>query len=271
MAQTVPLRIVSFNIRYAATNRGINERPPQVPPVSTGSGTVIGLQEVLNSQLQDIDRGLGNDWAYIGVGRDDGRTAGEYNPIFYQPSKMRLVFQQTKWLSPTPDVPSYGWNANSRRIVNVGVFQHVATGRRFIAANTHLDNASSEARTKGVQVVLRVIKDIQSRYGPLPVYLTGDFNSQPGEDAYTTVVNDGYLADMYTSANTVQKYGPYETFTGFDPATVDQIKSRIDFIWLGPKANNRWTILRYEVLNNVKNNVYMSDHRAVVGDVWARY
>jgi hypothetical protein len=65
-----------------------------------------------------------------------------------------------KWLSPTPDLPSHGWNASSRRIVNVGVFQNIASGKRFIAANTHWDNASLGARTKGIQVAMDAINDV---------------------------------------------------------------------------------------------------------------
>ena len=44
---------------------------------------VIYLQEVLNRQLNDLDGAL-NCYANAGVGRDDGKTSGEYSPIFYK-------------------------------------------------------------------------------------------------------------------------------------------------------------------------------------------
>ncbi|KAM0808204.1 hypothetical protein AB5N19_08546 [Seiridium cardinale] len=241
MATTLPLRLVSFNIRYAAnaTERMYNEKPwadrPQpvvdqltnaITGAPLGVQTIIGLQEVLYTQLQDLRRGLGDDWAYIGVGRDDGKQAGEFNPIFYRKSDVRLLYNVTKWLSPTPDKPSYGWKASSRRIINVGVFEHMATAKRFISANTQLDDVSMEARTKGAQVALNVIKDIQKTWGPLAVSLTGDFNSQPGsQDAYATVKNSGYLAEVYTTAKASQRFGEYNTYTGFDPAKQDQVHS----------------------------------------------
>lgn len=43
----------------------------------------IVSQEVLHNQLLDIQSLLGPEWAYVGVGRDDGQKAGEYSPIFY--------------------------------------------------------------------------------------------------------------------------------------------------------------------------------------------
>ncbi|KAK6065933.1 endonuclease/exonuclease/phosphatase [Seiridium cupressi] len=233
-----------------------------------GVQTIIGLQEVLYTQLQDLRRGLGDDWAYIGVGRDDGKQAGEFNPIFYRKSDVRLLYNVTKWLSPTPNKPSYGWKASSRRIVNVGVFERMATAKRFISANTQLDDVSMEARTKGAQVALNVIKDVQKTWGPLAMSLTGDFNSQPGsQDAYATVKNSGYLAEVYTTAKASQRFGEYNTYTGFDPAKQDQVSTRIDYVWLGPVAEKRWSVVRYEVLSSVQKGFYISDHRAVVSDV----
>ncbi|KAI1854176.1 hypothetical protein JX266_001317 [Neoarthrinium moseri] len=280
MAQTLPYRLATFNIRYAATSREQNEKPwstrgplvvnqlkDAIAGAPDGAETIIGLQEVLHQQLIDIKTGLGDSWAHIGVGRDDGKQSGEYNPILYRPSTLRLLSNVTKWLSLTPDEPSKSWNAGSRRLVNIGIFEHIRSGKRFIAANTHLDNASSEARTKGIKVALQVIKDVQKAWGPLAVSLTGDFNSEPGADAYTTVVNDGYFAEVYTTANASQRFGEYDTYTSFDPSRIGQDGTRIDFVWLGPKADQRWEINRYEVLSNVKDSVYLSDHRAVIADV----
>lgn len=274
---TLPVRLISWNIRYAATSREANEQPwstrkslvvgivaDKVAQAPAGAVPVIGMQEVLAAQLDDIKTGLGDGWDHIGVGRDDGVAEGEFNPILYQPAVLKLVWSEVKWLSPTPDEPSFGWGAGSRRVIVLAVFEHSATGRRFLATNTHLDNASAEARREGVKVALGRIRAAQDAYGPLPVSLTGDFNSAPGEDAYSTVVDDGYLAELYETAAASQRFGPYDTYTGFSPTTTG---SRIDFIWLGPVADNKWTVDRYEAIDNVVDGVYASDHRAVMGDL----
>lgn len=285
MAQnTLPLRIVTWNIRWATPVREINEKPwsTRAPLlVSTLSKTVadtpnaivIGMQEVIATQLADIKTGLGNEeWSHIGVGRDDGKEAGEFSPILYRPSALRLLYNETKWLSPTPDKPSYGWGAGSRRVVTIGVFEHVGTGRRFVAANTHLDNLSPRARSEGVKVALERIQAVQRDYSAegqgasLPVSLTGDFNSEPGQDAYATVTKSGYLGELYELADESQRVGPYETYTSFSSWKKG---SRIDFAWLGPVSDKKWIVSRYEVVDNVVDGVYASDHRMVFGDVEA--
>jgi hypothetical protein len=128
-ALILPIRLLSHNIRYATTSPFKGEelwtvRAPRIlnelryntlyTPES-----FICLQEVLNNQIVDIDNGLNaNDkWSYIGVGRDDGKRAGEYSPIFYRPDVWKLLSNETKWLSETPDVPSKGWVGEVRSIL----------------------------------------------------------------------------------------------------------------------------------------------------------
>ncbi|KAL9947878.1 hypothetical protein D7B24_007612 [Verticillium nonalfalfae] len=285
---TQAVRAVTFNIRYDAGSRESGEKPwwdafcwasasrcrqPHVinqlsqiaAGAPSGAVTVIGLQEVLNNQLNDIKNGLGSGWSHIGVGRDDGRTNGEFSPILYRPAALRVLFSETKWLSPTPDVVSFGWGAGSRRVVTLAVFESVTTGKRFIHANTHLDNVSSQARSEGIRVVLARIQAAQLAWGPIGVSITGDFNSQPGGDAYQTLLNSGYAQDLYNLATPAQRIGPYgNTYTTF---TAGAPTSRIDFIWLGPVADRRYSVQRYEILSNEASGMLFSDHRAVVGDV----
>lgn len=72
------------------------------------------MQEVYHNQLNDIAHLLGPTYGHVGVGRDDGKRAGEYSPIFYDRTKFELVKWKTIWLSPRPDVPgSKGWDAVS--------------------------------------------------------------------------------------------------------------------------------------------------------------
>lgn len=267
----LPLRIISFNIRYAATSLEANEKPwstrrPLLINQLSGqaaeaSTTIIGLQEVLNNQLNDIKSGLGSQWAHIGVGRDDGATQGEYSPILYRTDVLKVLYSEVKWLSPTPDVVSFGWGAGSRRVVTIGVFEHIATGKRFIHANTHLDNVSSQARSEGIKVVVSRMKAVQQTYGQLPVSLTGDFNSAPNGDAYSTLVGLNYVEDLWDLAPHI---GTNQlTYTGFSQTG----QSRIDYIWIGPKSLRPYTAEAIEIVGNYVDGVFVSDHRMVVGDV----
>ncbi|KAL7620481.1 hypothetical protein AAE478_009476 [Parahypoxylon ruwenzoriense] len=274
MAASLPMRVVSFNIRYAATLRETNERPwserrvgliNQLKTVTsaTSAVSVLGLQEVLDAQLNDIKNGLGSDvWAHVGYGRDDGKKAGEYSPIIYRTDVLKLVYSEMKWLSPTPDEVSFGWGAGSRRVVTIGVFEHLETGQRFMHANTHLDNVSSRARSEGIKVVISRIRAVQQAYGPLGVTLTGDFNSEPGGDAYAALEAAGYLTEMWNSG--AARLGTNQlTYTGFSTTG----RTRIDFVWFGPADEGRYEALQFEFLGNYVDGVFISDHRAVVADL----
>ena len=51
--------------------------------LETKAISVIGVQEALVRQVKDLSELFGSDWAWVGVGRDDGQQRGEYNAIFY--------------------------------------------------------------------------------------------------------------------------------------------------------------------------------------------
>jgi len=203
--------------------------------VTAAGDSFVGLQEVLDNQLNDImDSMKGNGaWERIGVARDDGDNDGEYNPILYRTDVFELLHEETKWLSETPDEPSKSWDSGSNRIITLGVFKHIATGRVMIMANTHLDNAVAEARVNQIRVAVDIIQAVDARFGPnLPTFLTGDFNSVDTDGAYTTLVAENYLQDLYAVASPEQRSERFFTYTGF----AGEFASRIDYIWFGPQV-----------------------------------
>ena len=116
----------SYNIRYK--NDGDSARGDvwakrcQVicDQINFMSPDIFGAQEVLHTQLRDLlDRLDGYD--YIGVGRDDGKMAGEYAAIFYKTDRLRLLDQGNFWLSETPDRPGLGWDAGRRLCAHLHV------------------------------------------------------------------------------------------------------------------------------------------------------
>jgi endonuclease/exonuclease/phosphatase family metal-dependent hydrolase len=279
---TLRLRSITFNIRYdSGHDKG--EKPwdvrrqyvvnqlSEAAKVGSSEGylPVIGLQEALHNQVLDVREGLERDlserWDYIGWGRDDGKELGEYNPIFYPTDTVKMLQWTQKWLSPTPGVPSKWPTAGSNRIVVIGLFETRADNKQFIVANTHLDNESSDARLAGVAIALEEIRKVQSSWpgGPFNVTLTGDFNSQPGEDAYDLMVAEGYLNDTYSLAKVHE--GPWPTYTSFEPNPA--VEKHIDYIWVGPHDGfSSWTVDLYQVLDNrlEREGFYISDHRAVL-------
>jgi len=302
----LPLRLLTHNIRYATSSPFTGERPwaERAPLVinqirhetrsftsrSRGGGpaSFVCLQEVLHSQLLDILHGLnrllppshpdaepprGPVWAHIGVGRDDGETQGEYSPILYPVDAFDLLHVETVWLSPTPNRPSKGWDAGSIRILTVGVFEHKLSQQRVIASNTHLDNSGARSRLESIAIILRTLRRIESEWGrdgQVGIFLAGDFNSFPTQAAYQAMESAGYLQDVHNVAGPEGRHGETMTFTGFRPDEDRHLQGRIDFVWLGPRGDTakQWAVEQYSVLpNRFDAGVYLSDHRAVVGDV----
>ena len=95
--------------------------------ITSGSASAfMCFQEVLYSQLLDIQASLGPSWSCIGRGREDGEKAGEFSPIFFR-TDWTCERETTFWLSETPYVPSKGWDASLPRIVTMGSFRHKKT------------------------------------------------------------------------------------------------------------------------------------------------
>lgn len=90
ISHPLQIRLLTHNIRYAtdAPFKGEEKWETRKPGLINGllfntahcAESFICLQEVLHRQLVDILSGLNNkqkSWDYVGVGRDDGKTAGE--------------------------------------------------------------------------------------------------------------------------------------------------------------------------------------------------
>ncbi|KAG7746330.1 hypothetical protein KL912_004590 [Ogataea haglerorum] len=207
--------------------------------------TFICLQEVVHGQLMDIARDLGNDWGYIGVGRDDGYTRGEYNPIFYCRSSWGVVESKNYWLSPTPEKPSNGWGADLNRVLTHARFRHKKKYYMVNVLNTHFDHLSVLARTNSAHQVIDVANSITCE----PVVVTGDFNAPPEEECYKIISEALYDASLTSKI----KYGPEVTYVGFDDS-YDQ--GLIDYIW----TNKKTVVTRFGVLPCSMGGPYFSDH-----------
>ncbi|KAH8805559.1 endonuclease/exonuclease/phosphatase family protein-like protein [Xylogone sp. PMI_703] len=277
----LPIRLISHNIRYATDSPLKGEERWEVrchrlcaqlefhahnPPT-----TFICLQEVLHTQLIDIMNSLnhssdfGASWDYIGVGRDDGKKAGEYNPILYRSDIWHLEKSMTFWLSETPLVPSRGWDAACNRLVTIGGFKHRRTGQNVAIMCTHLDHQGTQARRMSARGLLVTINDFAKEFSPSLLLLAGDFNSPPDDDAYKLMTIDSGMVDVCTLIPKDKRYGNEMTYTSF--GYVDNTPSRIDFIFA--RQNESPHISSYAVLANCfDDGVFLSDHRACVADFW---
>ena len=113
----------------------------------------VGLQEVVYPQLQDLVEAL-KGYDHIGVGRKDGKTKGEYSPIFYQKKKYKLLESNTFWLikprRPFPKVGMPLWNASVSHSCSKPNDQE-----KIWVFNTHLITEEWWQRAKSIDLITK--------------------------------------------------------------------------------------------------------------------
>ena len=274
---SLPVRILTHNIRYAANPPSAGEKPWSIRKqlifdelhyhTLYNAESFICLQEVLNEQLLDIMSSLGKKWDYIGVGRDDGKQAGEYGPIIYRKEIWELKNWQTVWLNEDGAVGKKGWDAGCVRIITIGTFKHVESKQGLVAMCTHLDNSGTVSRRESAKTILNVLKSVtcaNSTAGAqnMPCFLAGDLNSKPKGEAYQ-ILNGKESSLRDAKELTKWNYGNHYTFTDFKGQDLELI----DFVFLGLKEAGQWDVEGHSILDNrFDDGVYGSDHRAVVVD-----
>ena len=255
------MNIISYNIRLNTASDGVNAWPNRIEMVNGllrfHEADIFGLQEALYDQIQDIEKGL-PEYEWFGVGRDDGEKAGEFSPIFYNKSKFILYDHGTFWLSPTPDVPSKGWDAALNRIVTWGLFQSKITGKQFLVFNTHFDHRGTEARKNSALLIEKKIREM-TRNKNLPVILTGDFNLTPDQEPI--ILLKKYMKDSF-EVTEEQPYGPVGTYNGFK-IEADLSSNRIDYIFVHGDVD----VLKYAALTDFMDHRFPSDHLPVFAKV----
>ena len=247
------LFVGSYNIRYHNSDDDRNGNVWKTrckvicDQVNFESPDIFGAQEVLHAQLGDLLGAL-DGYDYIGVGRDNGKTKGEYAAIFYKKDRVKLLNKGNFWLNETPDKPKLGWDAACIRICSWGEFEQAETGFRFYYFNLHMDHVGVVARREAAKLAVKKIKEI-AKDGP--VVLTGDFNVDQTDEIYRIFTTSGVLKDSYECAEF--RFAENGTFNSFKPWLKSD--SRIDHVFVSPEFN----VKRYGMLTDMywtKNPAY---------------
>ncbi len=230
------LTVGSYNVRYKNRNDSVKGNGWQArcasicDQITWERPDIFGAQEVLHAQILDLQQGLPG-YRWIGVGRDDGKEAGEYAAIFYNPQRIELVEEGHFWLNETPDKPALGWDAACIRICTWGHFRDLQTRQDFYFLNLHMDHVGTKARSESARLVMQRITQMTEGGRRLAV-LTGDFNVAQTDTLYTLFTESGVLKDCYTAAR--HRFAENGTFNAFH--THAFTAERIDHIFVTPAA-----------------------------------
>jgi endonuclease/exonuclease/phosphatase family metal-dependent hydrolase len=260
-----PMNTMTWNIRYNNPADGDNSWPKRKDWVAKiiikNNVDIAGFQEVLVDQLEDLQVRLPEMDVY-GVGRDDGRNAGEFTPIFFRRDRFELAEKSTFWLSPTPDkTASRGWDAALPRIASWVKLKDLRTGTMFYVMNTHFDHRGPQARAESAVLLL---KQLREHFVDHPVILTGDLNTTPDSPPYDTLTGKGTQTDaVYFDAyrHSAQKpQGPDSTWNGFEAIVPHR---RIDFVF----TTKTVTVERFRTLDDNRDGRFPSDHLPVIAEL----
>jgi len=251
------LKVLTFNIRYGTANDGENswDKRKEIlfQLIMEQKADIVGLQEALRPQLDEIQTRFPL-YAQLGVGREDGKTGGEYSAILYLKNKYDAQDTGYFWFSDKPDEPgSKTWGNNVTRICTWALLKEKKTENNLYFYNLHLDHESQNSREKSIDQLLDHIKGKNH-----PVIITGDFNAGENNPAILNLLSAGFTDSFRKLHPDEKEAGTYHAFKG--TITGD----KIDFIF----CSKNFRIFTAEILRNNKDGKYPSDHfpvNAVVG------
>ena len=221
-----PMLVMSYNIRFNNPDDGDNHWDFRKETIANfileEQPDVFGMQEVTHTQLLDLIEEW-SEYDYLGVGREDGMTKGEYAPVFYKTEKYKVLDFNTFWLSETPDTISIGWDAALERICSYAHLEAIKNEKRFWIFNTHFDHSGEKARAASTKLLINKIKHLNISNDP--VLLTGDFNLEPNSLPIKEITL--CFKDVYDSSNDKQVH--QATYNGFDETSFGN--RRIDYIF----------------------------------------
>ena len=213
-----PILAMTYNIRLDTPIDGENawnhRRDNLAGQILVLRPALLGMQEVLPNQRADLEAAL-QRYDFVGGGRDDGQLAGEASPIAIDRSQFRTLSSGTFWLSPTPDIPSIGWDAAFRRVVTWAHVERRTDGAKLLVVNTHWDHVGAVARSESGKQIARWI-EANSRPRE-SIVLLGDFNTDAKDPAIIRMVQDAHLEPAATQGISDLAAPSQSSFNNFDP------------------------------------------------------
>lgn len=254
------LAVMTYNIRLDVAVDGENAWPFRkeflTSQIQFYEPDIFGIQEAKPNQVMDISNMLPK-YDQVGLGRE-GEEKGESSNIYYKKDRFILKESNTFWLSETPNKISKGWDAAYNRVCTYALLKDKKGRKNIWVFNTHLDHLGEVARTKGIELIISKIAEVNTKN--YPVIFMGDFNSEPSAERIISLKKQ---MDDCRGISVEKLFGPSGTFNGFkhnEPVTL-----LIDYIFIS--KNSGLKVNKHAVLSDSKDLKYPSDHLPVYVEI----
>lgn len=249
-----PMKIMTYNLRFA-NERDVHpwsqRRSLMIDMISTAEPAILGTQEGLRYQLDDITAGLPPWYAWVGQGRSVDRS-DEFCAVFYDARLLEVLDVTQRWLSTTPEVPgSLSWGACPRILTAVS-FRLRKTGDELLVINTHLDHMSVHARRFAADYLLNYVR---THARGRTTIVMGDFNTAARVSAVYRRLCDTPLVDTFEVSLLPGVDGP--TFNNYQ--SPPRVGHRIDWILVSPEVHVETSCVNTRAIDGQ----YASDHMPV--------
>ena len=267
-------KFMSYNIGIdnpAEPNHSwIYRKKPITAMINYADPDIIGGQEMSVNQVSDVlSYCTEKNYEWFGVSREDGRSKGFMNPIFYKKLRYQALDNGNFWLSEAPEIPgSSSWDCNSPNVVVWLKLYDRRTRKPFYVFNFQLDKSCDYSKR---EIGLLLLKKIQTIAGFENYVVFSSLNNQTTSIIYKNLtfryVQDEqgkYLGlDDTRTMISDPHFGPEGTNFGFEVNKSQGIKN--DFIF--SRQLMKAFIKNHSHLSFSDGGFYPSSHLPVCVDV----
>jgi endonuclease/exonuclease/phosphatase family metal-dependent hydrolase len=255
-SERAAIRVLTWNILHG-TERGLPwsryDWASRKSALKTALGgtkpDILCVQEALANQLQFLAETLPSH-TRVGVGRDDGGSAGEHCAIFFDASRFVELSGGTFWLEEPTDQPPIHTILGPKRICTRARLRDLEAGGIFRVYNSH-QYMTERARLNAMRLIASRMSEGEAGDA---LILAGDFNSPPDAPdrrllARWDLRSSAELAGASATAPTYQFYGI--RLRNLDDILVDRV----------------WRVVGRHILDVKPANTFPSDHFGVMADL----
>jgi endonuclease/exonuclease/phosphatase family metal-dependent hydrolase len=250
------VRILTWNILLGAEGgppwgrHGWSVRKPALrAALKAAAPDILCVQEALDGQVKFLEAELPRH-RRVGVGRDDGRSAGEHCAIFFDAGRFQQLDGGTFWLEEPADEPPDRLALGPKRICTWVRLRDRSSGRTFRIYNTHL-YLTERARLPAVRSILARVR---SGDPSDPLLVAGDFNAAPEATSRRLFSKAGLMSAAELAGEPARQ--PTYQFYGIRLGSLDGL-------YLG----RGWRPKAYRVVDVKPGNTFPSDHFGVLADL----